>query len=104
MKLLNYDGESYIDRERTDIIYDEVTGKAKTWINSTNDYGDGMQEGIKYDNIVWENTNGQIIETNEQFVTGNNRIKEAKVFKGGKEVGTYKTVSQVKRILSVPLM
>ena len=92
VKLLNYDGESYIDRERTDIIYDEVTGKAKTWINSTNDYGDGMQEGIKYDNIVWENTNGQIIETNEQFVTGNNRIKEAKVFKGGKEVGTYKTV------------
>ncbi|WP_455587774.1 T9SS type A sorting domain-containing protein [Bacteroides sp.] len=92
VKLLNYDGVSYIDRERTDIIYDETTGKAKTWINSADDYGDGMQEGIKYDNIVWENTNGQIVETNEQFVLGNNRIKEAKVSKGGKEVGTYKTV------------
>lgn len=92
VKLLNYDGESYTDIERTDVIYDEATGKAKTWINSANEYGDGMQEGIKYDNIIWENTNGQIVETNEQFVLGNNRIKEAKIFKEGKEVGTYKTV------------
>ncbi len=91
VQLLNYDGVSYIDREQTDIIYDETSGKAKTWINSANDYGDGMQEGIRYDNIEWENTNGQIVETNEQFVSGNNRIKEAKVYYEGEEVGTYKT-------------
>lgn len=89
VKLLGYDMISLVDTERTVITYDETTGKAKTWTVYTMYEGE-EEENIRYDNIVWENTNGQIVETNEQFVIGNNRIKEATIFKGGKEVGTYR--------------
>lgn len=88
IKVLNYDGVTFADHDRTDIAYDEATGKAKTWTIYTI-YDDGPAESLRFDNIIWENTNGQIVESNDQFVLGNNRIKEAKLFREGNEVGTY---------------
>lgn len=71
--------------QRTDITYDEATGKAISFdyrqvtLDTENKlvYGDP----IRYKNIVWENTDGQIVADKLlECVLGTNRIKSADVY------------------------
>lgn len=71
--------------QRTDIAYDEATGKAISfdYRQATLDAEDNLVYGdpIRYKNIVWEDTDGQIVADDLlECVLGANRIKSADVY------------------------
>ncbi len=84
----------YDELERTVIVYTD--GKylpATTWTYYKLDYNDNNElefmEMTKYDNMKWETTDGQILETNENFMSGNNRLKSAKIYDLGVETAKF---------------
>lgn len=85
----------YEEIEKTDITYDEVTGKAKTYVLSRL-YGkdaDGnpvWNKELDLFDIEWENTDGQLVREWETFFMGNNRIKQASVYYDGEFDGYQK--------------
>lgn len=87
---------------RTDISYDEATGKAVTYAYRQADSLDPETGKIilgsptTYKNIEWENTDGQILKDFDELVLGANRFKKADIYSGeGEEeelLGSYEVV------------
>lgn len=77
----------YEVHERAEITYGD-DGKAKTWtmfrLMGYNEDGTPIiEEAMRYENMEWENTNGQIIESHEVFMLGDNRMKKATRYDNG---------------------
>lgn len=74
--------------------YDQNTGKANEFMYYCNYSGDpavwDLYDSTSYHNIVWEETDGQMTESNfEDMVTGRNRVKSCDVFYNGKLDGHF---------------
>jgi len=79
---------SMMPTEKTTITYDATTQKADTW--SFQQYDSYLEEWgapLTYSDIVWENTNGQLVLSSEQFVLGDNRLKSAMITDEGEDIG-----------------
>lgn len=75
--------------EKTTITYDEATGQAVTWSFQQYDpYAQDWGSPYTYADIEWQNTNGQLVLSSEQFLRGDNRLKKATIHDGEEEVGT----------------
>lgn len=89
---------SYEDIERTDIAYNETTGKAETYtfsrlsVNMNGELVWIVQQEVK--ELEWENTDGQLVREWQSFLQGNNRVKSGAVYYNGKLDG-YQNVTYV---------
>ena len=81
MRLLVQFDDEYELYEKTVIEYGE-DGKATSYALYGLDMDENgnivlSEDALHYDDIVWENTDGQIVQSEEMFVLGANRIKSA---------------------------
>lgn len=73
---------------RVDITYDAATGKAATYsYRQADEYDPATGKTILgtptiYQNIEWENTNGQILSDFDELLLGDNRFKKADLYSG----------------------
>lgn len=80
------DGGTFKEIEKTDITYNETTKQADTFKFSSLQYdGTSLAWSLEWDirDIEWENTDGQIVNTWEELILGNNRIKKVAVYYDG---------------------
>lgn len=80
------DGGTFKEIEKTDITYNETTKQADTFKFSSLQYdGTSLAWSLEWDirDIEWENTDGQIVNTWEELILGNNRIKKVAVYYNG---------------------
>ena len=102
MAIQSYYQGAYEEIEAIEVVYENGELPAKTWKHFMLGYNDEnelvMSEVARYDNIKWENSDGQILSHDENdFLVGNNRIKEAKVYDEGVETAKLKVVYTNKR-------
>lgn len=102
MAIQSYYQGAYEEIEAIEVVYENGELPAKTWKHFMLGYNDEnelvMSEVVRYDNIKWENSDGQILSHDENdFLVGNNRIKEAKVYDEGVETAKLKVVYTNKR-------
>lgn len=86
--MLEFEGE-YVEIERTDITYINNDLPATTWTFSQADESLVLHEFTRYEKIKWEHSDGQILASNEQFMTGNNRMKKADIYDEGIKTATF---------------
>lgn len=89
--------------QRTDITYDEATGKAVAFDFRIPEWGPDETivygDPVRYKNIEWENTDGQIVaEDLTECVFGANRFKSADCYEVEDDVETLSSHIEVKYV------
>ena len=75
--------------ERTEITYNGGDLPATSWKFLQANESFQLVEMVRYDKINWDHSDGQILNSNEAFMIGNNRIKKADIYDEGKKTATF---------------
>ena len=86
--LMNQNNQ-YDEIERTEIDYTDGDLPATTWrfMQLNNDLQ--LVEQVRYDKIIWEHSDGQILNSDEAFMVGSNRMRKADIYDEGEKTATF---------------
>lgn len=83
------ENNQYDELERTEITYTNDDLPATSWKFLQADDKFELVEKVKYDKINWDRSDGQILNSDEAFMVGNNRIKKADIYDEGVKTATF---------------